>query len=148
MEFPDVSPAPPRPSKTLKGVVLRPTPERGGNCSRPARHAHASAVAGQYGIANVVSPDGWDELRRDGERLTAQGQQDRLECPDPAPSRRFDDRAHVGMELRTPDRAEAVGDFAKDRTPSQCLLGPVVGGRDIRLGEEDEQLVLPPACPA
>jgi hypothetical protein len=50
-----------------------------------------SVVVGRCGIAVVGGPDGRDELRRDGKGLTAQGQQDRLECPDPAPSCRFDD---------------------------------------------------------
>ena len=103
-----------------------------------------SAIVGRCGIAVVGAPDGRGELRRDGKWLTAQGQQDRLECPDPAPSRRFDDGAHVGMELRAPDRSEAVGDLAEDRTPAQRLLRAVVGGRGIWLDEEDEQLVLPP----
>jgi hypothetical protein len=49
-----------------------------------------SAVVEWCAIAVVGGPDGQDELRRDGKWLTAQGQQDRLECPDPAPSRRFD----------------------------------------------------------
>src|SRR3954449_10257482 len=48
------------------------------------------------------------------------------------------------MELRAPDRAEAVGDFAEDRAPAQRLLRAVVGRGGLRLGKEDEQLVLPP----
>src|SRR3954467_6553271 len=103
-----------------------------------------SAVLEWCAIAVVGGPDGRNALRRDGEWLTAQGQPDRLECPDPAPSRRFDDRAHVGMELGTPDRAEAVGDLAEARPPAQRLLRAVVGWGSLGLGEEDEQLVLPP----
>src|SRR4051812_1064923 len=48
------------------------------------------------------------------------------------------------MELRAPDRSEAVGDLAEDRTPAQCLLRTVVGRGSLRLDEKDEQPVLPP----
>src|SRR3954467_1010420 len=48
------------------------------------------------------------------------------------------------MELRAPDRSEAVGDLAEDRTPAQRLLRTVVGRGSLRLEEKDEQPVLPP----
>src|ERR1700760_2299046 len=48
------------------------------------------------------------------------------------------------MELRAPDRSEAVGDLAEDRTPAQRLLRTVVGWGSLRLDEKDEQPVLPP----
>src|SRR3954463_1073957 len=48
------------------------------------------------------------------------------------------------MELRAPDRSEAVGDLAEDRTPAQRLLRTVVGRGSLRLDEKDEQPVLPP----
>src|SRR5947209_19268139 len=48
------------------------------------------------------------------------------------------------MELRAPDRSEAVGDLAEDRTPAQCLLRTVVGRGSLRLDEKDEQSALPP----
>src|SRR3954465_5068336 len=105
---------------------------------------YAGGVAGRCETAPVGGSGGRDELRRDGEWLAAQGQQDRLEGPDPAPSRRFDHRAHLGMEPGAPDRAEAVGDLAEDRTPAQRLLRAIVDWGSLGLEEEDEQLVLPP----
>src|SRR3954465_13128575 len=105
---------------------------------------YAGSVAGRCETAPVGGSGGRDELRRDGEWLAAQGQQDRLEGPDPAPSRRFDHRAHLGMEPGAPDRAEAVGDLAEDRTPAQRLLRAIVDWGSLGLEEEDEQLVLPP----
>src|SRR4051794_8352625 len=48
------------------------------------------------------------------------------------------------MEPGAPDRAEAVGDLAEDRTPAQRLLRAIVGWGSLGLEEEDEQLVLPP----
>src|SRR6201994_183998 len=48
------------------------------------------------------------------------------------------------MELRAPDRSEAVGDLAEDRTPAQRRLRTVVGRGSRRLDEKDEQPVLPP----
>src|SRR3954465_15811494 len=105
---------------------------------------YAGGVAGRCETAPVGGSGGRDELRRDGEWLAAQGQQDRLEGPDPAPSRRFDHRAHLGMEPGAPDRAEAVGDPAEDRPPAQRLLRAIVGWGSLGLEEEDEQLVLPP----
>src|SRR3954454_5987139 len=48
------------------------------------------------------------------------------------------------MELRAPDRSEAVSELAEDRTPAQRLLRTVVGRGSLRLEEKDEQPVLPP----
>src|SRR3954471_20884905 len=101
-------------------------------------------VKTRRGIAVAGDAEVRDELHRNGEWLTPQGQQDCLERFDPAPSRCFDDRAHLGMEPGAPDRAEAVGDLAEDRTPPQCLLRAVVGRGSLGFGQEDEQLVLPP----
>src|SRR4051795_2912831 len=95
-------------------------------------------VKTRRGIAVAGDAEVRDELHRNGEWLTPQGQQDRLEGPDPAPSRCFDHRAHLGMEPGAPDRAEAVGDLAEDRTPAQRLLRAIVGWGSLGLEEEDE----------
>ena len=40
-----------------------------------------------------------------------------------------------------PSGSEAIGDFAEDDARSQSLLGAVVGGRDVAIGDEDKQVL-------
>src|SRR5690349_2190424 len=53
----------------------------------------------------------------------------------------FEDRADIGVEVGTPSGSEAVGDLAEDNAGPQRLFGPVVGGRDLAVGKEDEQVL-------
>ena len=52
----------------------------------------------------------------------------------------FDDGSDVGIEGRTPNGSEAVGDFAEGHARPQRSLGLVVGRSQSAIGDEDEQI--------
>src|SRR3712207_3081470 len=60
---------------------------------------------------------------------------------DAASSGGFEDRSDIGVEVGAPSGSEAVGDLAEDDAGPQGLLGAVVGGRDVAVGDEDEQVL-------
>ncbi|CCG42838.1 hypothetical protein PHAMO_490001 [Magnetospirillum molischianum DSM 120] len=58
-------------------------------------------------------------------------------------ARRAGDRPVSGMDLGTPVGAESIGDLAEDDGGPNLALGNIVGGRDLAIGEEDEELRSP-----
>src|SRR5206468_4043578 len=53
----------------------------------------------------------------------------------------FDDGANVGVEFGSPFGSEAICDFAIDRAGPQGALGAVVGGLDLSVSHEDEEVL-------
>src|SRR5512144_824976 len=53
------------------------------------------------------------------------------------------DGAVAGMDLRAPFRAEAAGDLAEHHRGAEFPLAGIVGCRDVRVFEEDEELGSP-----
>src|ERR1700748_1595618 len=90
---------------------------RGGNCSR-----------------------GWSGLEADG---SAEGVLDGLVgghtvevgCADGGPGE--------GVDIGAPEGSEAVCDLAEDDAWSERAFGAVVGGRDVAIGDEGEELAAP-----
>jgi len=50
-------------------------------------------------------------------------------------------RADVRIDFGAPDGPEAIGDFSEDDRRPQGPFGDIVGGRNIAVGNEYEQLV-------
>ena len=64
-----------------------------------------------------------------------------MDCGYGASSCRFDGGADVGVEFGTPFASESVGDFAVDGTGAQGAFRAIVGGADLAVCDEDEELV-------
>jgi len=80
-------------------------------------------------------------LRDDGQGCFFEGEADGFEEGDASSSCGFDDGSDIGIEVGAPLGARAVGDFAEDDGGAQCLLGAVVGRRNVAIGDEDEQVL-------
>jgi len=80
-------------------------------------------------------------LWADGQRLSVQGQANGSQDRYAAPSGGLEHGSDVGVEARTPVRAEAVGDFAEDDAGTQRLFRAVVRRRQVPVGDEDEQVL-------
>jgi len=74
------------------------------------------------------------------ERGALQRDADGVDGADGAAASGFDDGSHVGVELGGPFAAKAVGDFSVDRGRAQGPLRAVVGGCQLPMGDEDEQM--------
>ena len=70
-----------------------------------------------------------------------EGEADGFEEADSSSSCGFDDGADIGVEVGAPFGAKAVGDLAEDDGGAERLFGAVVGGRDVAVGDEDEQVL-------
>lgn len=66
-----------------------------------------------------------------------------LEWVLPVLDRRLDDGSDGGVVLRSLVGAEAPADLQFGLCRPQCFFGVVVGGRDVRIGEEGEDVVYP-----
>src|ERR1700681_1945527 len=75
------------------------------------------------------------------QRVTTERESDGVDDADASSSRSFDDGSDVGVEVCAPSGSKTIGDFSKDDTRSQGLLGAVVGGRDVAIGDEDKQVL-------
>ena len=75
------------------------------------------------------------------QRVTTERESDGVDDADASSSRSFDDGSDVGVEVCAPSGSKTIGDFSKDDARSQGLLGAVVGGRDVAIGDEDKQVL-------
>src|SRR5208283_3721608 len=74
------------------------------------------------------------------QRLASQGKANGVDGADGSSSGGFDDRANVGVELGSPLTAKAVGDLAIDRAGAQRPFRAIVGGFEVAVGHEDEEI--------
>jgi len=75
------------------------------------------------------------------QRVAAERKSDGVDDADPPSSRGFDDGSDVGVEVCAPSGSQAIGDFSKDDAWPRGLLGAVVGGRDVAIGDENKQVL-------
>ena len=69
-----------------------------------------------------------------------EGHTDGVYGADATPSSGFDDGLHVGVALGRPYAAKAVGDLSIDGARAQGPFRAVVGGCQLPIGDEDEQM--------
>lgn len=69
------------------------------------------------------------------ERLSGEGQADRLEGVDGAAAAGLDHRADVGVEFGASAAAKAIGHLAEDDAGTDRPLGAVVGRRQFAVGQ-------------
>ena len=72
--------------------------------------------------------------------MASQGDANGVDGADGASSRRFDDRANVGVELGPPFAAKAVCDLAVDRARAERPFRAVIRGFELAVSHEDEEI--------
>ena len=85
------------------------------------------------------APLGGKRLWSSRQRCRLEGDADRPQDRDATSSGGLEHGSDVGVKISAPEGSEAVGDLAEDDAGPQGLFGPVVGGRYLAVGEEDEQ---------
>src|SRR3954465_9753097 len=84
----------------------------------------------------VLSP----QKKNVGNGQTLKREADSVDGADRSASGGFDDGSDIGVEDGAPVAKKAVGDLAMDGTGAQGPLGPVVGGGDVSVRHEDEEM--------